>query len=140
MPSLQVGLNRAYQRLVTIFDLVINMAKKKVSVKKVVKEEVKSIGPEIDRGHTVFIGEKDEFVYLKACLYVLKRNRKVAIKARYSKFLKAINVYFELMEMINPNFDNKVNTIASFWVTPYEKDGVMKESKELQISIISNGK
>jgi DNA-binding protein len=107
------------------------MAKK--VIKKVNDKEKEGIADD----RTVFIGVKDELVYVRACLYILKRYNQCAIKARYSKFMTAINVYYEVMTWV----EDKVSVVPSFWKTPFTtKDGRKKESKEMMILLVKNGK
>jgi DNA-binding protein len=87
---------------------------------------------------TVYIGDKDELAYVKACLFILKRSNTCGIKARYSKFTKALDVYFEVIDIIGNASDKEVINSVSLWTTPYTKKGREYISKEMLITIMVN--
>lgn len=87
---------------------------------------------------TVYIGKKDELVYVKACLHIFRRGKTCAIMSRYMQFMKSINVYYEVIGILDPE-GTRICTIPGFWTTQFEKDGRTRTSKEMGIAMIMNG-
>jgi DNA-binding protein len=97
-------------------------------------KKIKSKGKESNSDDvTVFIGDKDELTYIRACIYVLKKSEVCGIKARYKRFMKAINVYFGLLELLP---ENGSTSIVSLWDTEFTDDeGRQRHSKEMMITV-----
>lgn len=91
---------------------------------------------EIDNKDTIFIGNKDVFVYSQVTQRVLRRFGRAMIKARYPNFLKAIDTYFMTMQLMGENSNQRFSENTHLWVTEYEdRNGQLRYSKEMGIII-----